>query len=149
MWKNIRLAIGILYGMPVSWSMPRPHAYICESSSLLFFFLCLFSFASFFFCIFFRLSGVSWHQIIVESCASPSNNLISLRYPMPVFSANSFGLFFPDLTAFWQSLWKIFFYQLILNILARYFIMSWNTRMIFSPTSFEMFWERPATLHRT
>ena len=51
-----------------------------------------FSFALFFFCVlfllhlffpsFFRLSGVSWHQFIVESCASPSKNLISLSYSM-------------------------------------------------------------------
>ena len=34
------------------------------------------------------------HQPIVELCASPSDNLISLSYSMPVFSANSFGLFF-------------------------------------------------------
>ena len=32
-------------------------------------------------------------QFIVESCASPSYNLISLSYSMPDFSANLFGLF--------------------------------------------------------
>ena len=32
----------------------------------------------------------------VKLCASPSDNLISLSYPMPVFSANSFGLFFEN-----------------------------------------------------
>ena len=36
----------------------------------------------------------SSRQLIVESCASPSNNLISLSYSMPVFSANLFGPFF-------------------------------------------------------
>ena len=74
----------------------------------------LFSFASFFsfriffylasFCIFcnilfylhqLALARVSLHQLIVESCASPYNNLIALNYSMPaVFSANLFGLFF-------------------------------------------------------
>ena len=32
-------------------------------------------------------------QLIAKSCASPSNNLISLSYSMPVFSANLFGFF--------------------------------------------------------
>ena len=33
------------------------------------------------------------HQLIVELCTSPSDNLISLSYLMPAFSANLFGLF--------------------------------------------------------
>ena len=32
-------------------------------------------------------------QLIVKLYASPSDNLISLSYSMPVFSANLFGLF--------------------------------------------------------
>ena len=39
-------------------------------------------------------AGVSWHQFIVESCASHFDSLISLSYSMAVFSAKSFGLFF-------------------------------------------------------
>ena len=31
--------------------------------------------------------------IVIELCAYPSDNLISLSYSMPVFSANLFGLF--------------------------------------------------------
>ena len=64
-----------------------------------FFFLCLFFFCVlfllrlFFFCIFFQM--IIRRQFIVESCASPSNNLISLSYSMPVFSANLFRLFAP------------------------------------------------------
>ena len=36
--------------------------------------------------------SVLLNQLIVELCASPSDNLISLSYLMPVFSANLFGL---------------------------------------------------------
>ena len=36
---------------------------------------------------------VGSRQLIVESCSSTSNNLISLSYLMPVFSANLFGPF--------------------------------------------------------
>ena len=32
-------------------------------------------------------------QLIIDYCASPSDNLISLSYSMPAFSENSFGLF--------------------------------------------------------
>ena len=52
--------------MPVSWSLPQPHAYFREKKDIIphffflhlfffcvFFLLCLFSFASFFFCVFF------------------------------------------------------------------------------------------------
>ena len=66
-----------------------------------------FLFASFFSCIFFLLrlfvhlfsdyltsAHISSCQFIVESCASPSNNLISLSYLMPDFSANLFWPFF-------------------------------------------------------
>ena len=37
---------------------------------------------------------INSRQLIVESCASHSNNLISFSYSMPVFSANLVGLFF-------------------------------------------------------
>ena len=32
---------------------------------------------------FLQSAGVTWCQLIVESCASPSNNFISLSYPLP------------------------------------------------------------------
>ena len=74
-----------------------------KCSSLHFGFLCLFcffghftsnfksDFESDFECDFFLLNPS--HQLIVELCAYPSYNLISLSYSMPVFSANLFGLF--------------------------------------------------------
>ena len=34
------------------------------------------------------------HQLMIDSCSSPSGNLLSLSYSMPVFRANLFGLFF-------------------------------------------------------
>ena len=62
-----------------------------------FHFVFLFSFFYFWFRIRFRiwffLSNPS-HKLIVESCASPSDNLFSLSYWMPVFSVNLVGLFF-------------------------------------------------------
>ena len=36
---------------------------------------------------------VSSHQLIIDSCAYAPDNLISLSYSMPAFSANLFGLF--------------------------------------------------------
>ena len=81
--------------------------------SSLFFFCVFFSFASFFslasfillrlffFCVYFSFSSFYYGfdhfehlEFIIDSCASPSDNPISLRYSMPAFSANSFGLFF-------------------------------------------------------
>ena len=76
------------------------------------FFYVFFSFVSFFFRIFYygldhfeRLEHLEHlkhfehfahfeHHLIIDSCASPSDNLISISYSMPAFSANSFGLFF-------------------------------------------------------
>ena len=55
-------------------------------------FLCPFCLRFFLYCQLLPACATS-HQLIVESCASPFNNLISLDYSMPVFSANSFGLF--------------------------------------------------------
>ena len=76
----------------------------CEKLIFLLFFLfhIFFLFVTFFpkqdFFIFVSLrqlapARVNSHQLIVESYASPSNNLISLSYSMPVFSAILFGLF--------------------------------------------------------
>ena len=42
-------------------------------------------------------------HLIVESCAFPPNNLISLSYSLPVFSANSFMLFFHYQYKMWMS----------------------------------------------
>ena len=78
-----------------------------KSSSILFFFHVFFFFGSFFIIfppIIYRPTPITWMelvalarvislQFIVESCTSPSNNLISLSYSMPVFSVNLFGLF--------------------------------------------------------
>ena len=74
-----RLALSI----PVSWSYPRPHAYFREkgmSSSLLFSFRVFFLLHLFYFG--WPLVTVSDHscRLIAESCASPSNNLISLSF---------------------------------------------------------------------
>ena len=115
--------------MPVLWSLPRSHAYFHGKkpsfllfSFRLFFLLCLFSFASFFFCVFIvhlfsdylTSARVSWRQFIVESCASPSNNLISLSYSLPVFSANLFRLFFAQTLQ--STYWKLPWYPLALII---------------------------------
>ena len=100
--------------MQVSWSYPRhlPNV-LWKHFTWHFYFFVFFSvfFSSFWFLLVhmnsnafkpvqtrsntFKLvqTHVSWRQLIVESCASPSNNLISLSYAMPVFSANLFGLF--------------------------------------------------------
>ena len=43
-------------------------------------------------------------QLIIDSCASPSDSLISLSYSMPDFSANLFGLFF-------LKFFKLFFFS--------------------------------------
>ena len=106
--------------MPVSWSLLCASCILLwkkKLSSLLFsfasFFHVFFPFLSFFVCIFFSYASsldlpgwtltnpdrpglsapVSSLQFIIKSCASPSNNLISLSYLMPVFSANLFRLF--------------------------------------------------------
>ena len=65
------------------------------------FLLFVYFFTSFLFRIIFILPNImpdraSSCQLIVESCASPSINLISLSYSMVVFSANLFGLFCLD-----------------------------------------------------
>ena len=62
--------------------------------SRLFFFGIFFSVASFFFRVFLLWFDHFEHlELIIDSCASPSDNFISLSYSMPAFSANSFGLF--------------------------------------------------------
>ena len=85
-----------------------------------FFLLCLFSFTSFlafFFPIFYRPTPITrtdldrsgqtqmdpdisrWTRTDPDSCASPSESLISLIYQMLAFSANSFGLFPKKITS--------------------------------------------------
>ena len=95
--------------------MHSPFPYITVVYAFFFFFRVFFSFASFFlrhffFCFFFSfasfflfimvliilsnssISSMS-HQLIIDSSASPSDNIISLSYSMPPFSANLFALF--------------------------------------------------------
>ena len=93
-------------GMSVSWSYPWHLVHFCEKKSChpyLFSSFCLSFYFCYLgsFCIFF--SGLIFfllRQLIFESCASPSDNLISLIYSMPVFSANLFGLFFYSISQF-------------------------------------------------
>ena len=48
-------------------------------------------------------------QLIIDSRTSPSDNLISLSYSMPAFSANLFGLIFPNIPIFELSTFPPFF----------------------------------------
>ena len=47
--------------------------------------------------------GPGVDNLIISSCASPSDNLTSLSYSMPAFSANSFGLIS---LRNWKKLWN-------------------------------------------
>ena len=119
---NCRKKFGLAYlCMPVSWSYPRHLVHFCEKKNWFssFFpfrvFFCLARFYSPFlhpfffllpFCLRFFFNIISLRQLIVESCASPSNNLISLSYLMPVFSENLFGPFFSFFIFQSCSKWK-------------------------------------------
>ena len=90
--------------MPVSWSLPWSHADFCEAIIPPF---CFCVFFYFFVRVFLHLLlwahflhlfspflyRLAYACVIIDSCASPSDNLISSSYSMLVFSMNLFGLF--------------------------------------------------------
>ena len=87
--------------MPVSWSYPRHFVWFCEKKEVIYllFFVFFCFFGAFLFC--FRIRFLIRLPIrfpirfpIWVLLPGPSDNLISLSYSMPVFSANLFGLFF-------------------------------------------------------
>ena len=47
-------------------------------------------------------------QLIIDFCASPYDNLISLSYSMPAFSVNC-EFIWTSILKFWRSLWWIFY----------------------------------------
>ena len=56
------------------------------------------------------------HQLIIDSCASASDKLLSLSYSMPALSANSFGLFILGIpNSIEIFLCPYFFYKFLLN----------------------------------
>ena len=56
-------------------------------------------------------------QLIIDSCASSSDTLISLSYLMPAFSANSFGLFCTGVSSIFSYFGHLCWHFIVLQCL--------------------------------